>query len=360
MSAQPIEPGFEEGWDVKPKLVKPAPRPKNRRDRAQLEAYGVGDRMGKLVERLEIRSEYPDVSLSATGLVQLDKIANLTARQLIVLAGLPGAGKTALAAQLAGAITAGEGLPALYCVAEGDADDFLLRMAAAHAQIPFSRVKKAPTPKDVLDVRKALAQWADQGLLICECPGATPEEIYQLAVRVIEKRGRLGGVFADNLAGMRPSDERLRQDNLHVWYGSMIQEFNAMKLGYASGGLDTLILVMHHLTTPAGQEGKLPGASHLAGSKVIERFADTVMLLHEIPESMRADAIVNGGVAAHTHKLVMAKIRNDAKCVLPLNFIGRELRFVDPAGASPEAYDMPAPPSDRSLELRARLAAIDD
>jgi replicative DNA helicase len=277
-----------------------------------------------------------------TGLNRLDEaLGGFLSPGLHVLQAAPGAGKTAMAMQVA----AGCQFPALIVSAEMPIIELFRRLIARETQTYLGKLKSGELgPREVerlaIETAKALPQLA----LMDGLRGfASPELIRDAAVSL---RDRLG-------------DEHclVVLDSLHTWARSGRNPMNAPATDYDSlnvalvsaadiaAGINCPLLLVAHRNRAGQEKGGLHAAK---GTGDIEYLAETLIDLERTKDE-RPDE--NGEVAV-TAKL--HKNRNGlAGTNIPLRFSGRlqEFRDADGEAAQSTGSRMPAKRSQARAEL---------
>jgi replicative DNA helicase len=328
--------------------------------RRGLRSVHISDTVEPILAELRLRAEFPNVTLTQSGLANLDEVVWLDYGTLTVVAARPGVGKTVLGAQLARQ-WAVEGEVWLY-VTEMTIQDWVLRLVAAHAQVSFTSLRKAPTAQAVAAAERALEELAGLSIRFVQCAGWGINDVIAHARKGAATLGQPRGIIVDNLGGL--TTQAARRSDRDLWFGDIIKQLAILRLPDSEGGIGAPVVAIHHLNRDGagGLSGtQRPASSSLAGSDQIERDADTLLLLHRLAKPVDGFSGSADGPdwpAGTTHEAIVAKNRFGEPCVLPLRFVGEELRFEDPAGARPQPYTLPEAPSGDAVELRRRLAEL--
>lgn len=257
-----------------------------------------------------------EVGWLLTGIAALDKILlGFQGSQLIVLAGRPGAGKSALAAQFASFISAhainskgepeGQNESTLLISLEMSAAEYARRMIAAKAAIDSKIMKNNAPLVDDQDIRiaQSASVVASSRLRIDDSPAQTLSQIAANARRW-KRKDSLGFLVIDYLQKVKEP------------YGK--NENRANVIGRISTGLKNLakelnipILALCQLNRESEKEDRPPRMSDLRESGDIEQDADVVLLLHN--KTPKGDVI--GPV-----DVIVAKNRDGAEGIVPLVF----------------------------------------
>lgn len=272
-----------------------------------------------------------------TGLPGVDElIGGLQAPDLVIVAGATGAGKTAMAVQLALA-AARRSVTTMYASLEMSAAQLATRMLAMETEIEHHRLRMGrlaqPEFETVLAARRRIREWP---LHIVDRGGQTLDQISTAARRYA--RSGLGLLVVDYLQFMRPSREA--QNTMRVY-----------QIAEMTGGLKALakdlgipIVLLSQLSrAPSQRDIKRPNLSDLRDSGSIEQDADIVCLLYRKAyylERERPDE--SDGEAVHSEweekmakvagrlEFIVAKNRHGATGTVDLRWDGPTMQVRDP------------------------------
>ena len=223
-----------------------------------------------------------------TGLELLDrKLGGLHPSDLIILAGRPSMGKTALATNIAfsaaeasqraadGDATAGEGGVVLFFSLEMSAEQLATRILSERSEIPSDQLRRGEVKSEEFTRFVTASQEIHRvPLLIDDTPALSISAVRTRARRAKRQHGGLALVVVDYLQLLQPPPGR-RNDN-------RVQE-----IGEISRGLKTLakelevpVLALSQLSRQVEtREDKRPQLSDLRESGSIEQDADVVMFI---------------------------------------------------------------------------------
>lgn len=158
----------------------------NRRNRLFNAADLIRDHLDVIAERADVTE--PDAGIRTTWRAFDDLTGGLRAGQLIVIAGRPGMGKSAVAAGIALRVALTYGLRVLTVSIEMSLQELLDRYVAATARIDLTRVRAGIDPaEDPHAWAKAQAEadkFDDKNLWILDDPTATLPSIHSAAQRI--------------------------------------------------------------------------------------------------------------------------------------------------------------------------------
>lgn len=162
--------------------------------------------LNRAVDRIEklYASRSPITGL-ATGFDDLDKkTAGLQPADLVIVAGRPSMGKTALALNIAEhAAMVGEGAVLVFSM-EMPSDQLVVRMLSSLGRIDQTRMRTGDMHEDDWPrFTSAVSQLKDKKLYIDDTPALTPNDLRTRARRVAREAGGLGLIVVDYLQLMR-------------------------------------------------------------------------------------------------------------------------------------------------------------
>ena len=250
------------------------------------------------------------------GLEGLDRrTGGLKRGEMLVLAGRPGMGKTALGCCIARA-TASAGEPTFFASLEmGDtslSDRILADVAyERHRQIPYYSIANGNlNDAQAMRVIEAARRQREWPLMIDPAPGLTVSQIAARARRqsqILERQGRrLGLVIVDHMHIVKPSN---RYSGARV---NEVGEISAALKGLAKE-LDVPVLALAQLSRQVeNRDDKRPTMADLRDSGTIEQDADVVMFVYREAyylerENAPVDLLID---AKDQLEVIIAKQRN--------------------------------------------------
>ncbi len=214
-----------------------------------------------------------EVSGIPTGLADLDKLTDgLKPGDLIILAGRPSMGKSALALNIAEHVAVVERKPVMVFSLEMSAKQLGQRMLSSLGRINNKRLASAKlTDDDWTSMTAALGRLHTAPLVIDETPALSPAQIRARARRQVRKHKGLALIVIDYLQLMRGSGE-----NRH-------QELSAITKALKSiaKSLHVPVLCLSQLSRKVeDRTDKRPMMSDLRESGAIEEDADVVAMVY--------------------------------------------------------------------------------
>ncbi|MBX6322882.1 MAG: replicative DNA helicase [Rhodospirillaceae bacterium] len=305
-----------------------------------------------------------------TGLLDLDrKLGGLHPSDLVVLAGRPSMGKTALATNIAfnaaaayreetdalGTVRVAEGAKVAFFSLEMSAEQLATRILAEKVGVSSDRIRRGEVREsDFLKLVAAAQELSRIPLFIDDTPALTVAGLRTRARRLKRQQG-LGLIVVDYLQLMRPSPG-VRAEN-------RVQEISEVTRGLKAIAkeLNVPVLALSQLSRAVEQrEDKRPQLADLRESGTIEQDADVVMFIyreqyyHERAEpkqrpdesddkfQQRMDRYQERGAKIHNvAEVIIAKQRHGPVGSVHLFFDGTITKFdnLSREEGAPESYD---------------------
>lgn len=265
------------------------------------------------IERLYQRKEM--VTGVPTGLHDLDvQTAGLQPSDLIIVAGRPSMGKSALVAGIAEHVGVVERIPVAIFSLEMSKEQLVHRMLCAHARVDVHRARTGfLSQSDWPKLTNAAGKLSEAPLLVDDTPAASALEIRAKARR-LKSHHPLGLIIVDYLQMMRGS---FRSENRQQEISEISKSLKAL-----AKELRLPVIAVSQLSrAPEQREDKRPQLSDLRESGAIEQDADLVLLLFR--EEVYRPSDENRGRA----EVIIAKQRNGPIGTLPLVFLKEFTRF---------------------------------
>jgi replicative DNA helicase len=232
------------------------------------------DALLRLAERFDAmyNGEIEDNALMS-GISDLDRITNgFRPEELVIIGARPSMGKTAFSLELLNAFSR-KGKRSLYFSLEMPTEDMLARMAAAHAGVGISQLKRGlVTPEEYDKVMNGFAIMNEYPIVWDDKPGQTAEQMLAKARKVKREQG-LDVIFIDYLGfmgspapGMRPYD---------------VVTHNVKAVKAMARELKVPVILLAQLSRAnTVRDDKRPQLSDLRESGEVEQTGDQIMFLH--------------------------------------------------------------------------------
>jgi replicative DNA helicase len=287
--------------------------------RGQQQYAVLGTLLAGVVERIEElynRDNPSEVTGIETGFKDLDeKTAGLQAGDLVIVAGRPSMGKSALAVNIGEHVALQLKLPVLIFSMEMGAHQLALRMIASVGRLQSQNLRTGRLQADDWNkLSAALGRLNEAPILIDETPALTVMEVRSRTRRVAKQYGKLGLVIVDYLQLMQAQGQG---------------ENRATEISEISRGLKALakelkvpVMALSQLNRSLEQRpNKRPVMSDLRESGAIEQDADVILFIYrdEVYDPDSKDK----GVA----EIIIGKQRNGPIGTVRLTFLGEYTRF---------------------------------
>ncbi|KVP76900.1 replicative DNA helicase [Burkholderia ubonensis] len=278
---------------------------------------GVGEYLTEVVQRLDQEHRGEAAAAISTGLSDLDfKLGGgINGGDLIIIAGRPSMGKTALAMAIGEHVAEREGAVAMFSL-EMPGKQLMQRAIARHGDLPLHVVRNGSrmTDADWPKLTHAVQVISEMPLMIDDSAGLSLPEITSRS-RAVKRKVGLKLIIVDYLQLMTGGpDER---HDLRI--GSYSAGLKAL-----AKQLDVPVIALSQLNRALEQRpNKRPIMADLRDSGAIEQDADTIIFVYrdEVYHENSPDA----GIA----EAIIAKQRNGALGTAYLAFIHEQAKFGD-------------------------------
>ena len=291
-------------------------------------------------ERVE-RGEIVGVS---TGMPSVDEaLGYIEPGAMVILAGRPGMGKSALGLQWA-VNAARAGAPTLFFSFEMSARELGRRVLSAASGVPVSVIKRGRHADSLGVLLKAERELADLPVAIEDASGQTPSMMAVKARGWQRRWGRLGLLLVDHLHIARPEAGAERHGGTYA----VGQVSNALKR--LAKDLEVPVLALAQLNRGVeSRDEKRPSLGDLRQSGEIEQDADQVCFVHRPeyylpkaePEALpgeNVEKLMQRRSAWHDQRdrlrgkaeLLIEKSRDGQSGMVPLTFDGPTTSFSEP------------------------------
>ncbi|MEO0081685.1 MAG: replicative DNA helicase [candidate division WOR-3 bacterium] len=278
--------------------------------------------LGPEVERLERAAlEKQLVTGVKTGFQDLDKMTSgLQPGELIIIAGRPSMGKTALALNIAVNASLESKIAVAIFSLEMSTEVLVQRLICSEAEISMQNLRRGMlSGKDRTRLAAATGPLSQAEIYIDDTPALTALEIRARARRKAAEK-HLGLVIIDYLQLMEAGGPRTRERNRQQEITEISRALKAM-----AKELDTPVIALSQLSRlPEHRTDKRPQLADLRESGSIEQDADLVLLLFREEFYRPEDESVRGKA-----EVIIAKQRNGPLGTVMLTFRGHCMRFAD-------------------------------
>jgi len=265
------------------------------------------------IERLYQRKEL--VTGVSTGLHDLDvQTAGLQPADLIIVAGRPSMGKSALATCIAEHVGVVNRVPVVVFSLEMSKEQLVHRMLCAHARVDVHKARTGfLSQSDWPRLTTAAGKLSEAPILIDDAPSISALELRAKARRLKSQHG-VGLIIVDYLQMMRGS---FRSENRQQEISEISKSLKSL-----AKELNVPVLAVSQLSrAPEQRDDRRPQLSDLRESGAIEQDADVVLLLFR--EEVYHPNEENRGKA----ELIIAKQRNGPVGSIQMTFLKEYTRF---------------------------------
>jgi replicative DNA helicase len=274
--------------------------------------------LGEVYEKLDhIHSHDSEITGVTTGFVDLDRLTSGMQRSdLLILAGRPSMGKTALALNIAHSVAVKAHLPVGIFSIEMSAEQLAQRLISIQAQVESQRLRNGRMSETDWDrLVQAVGVLSEAPIFVDDTPGLSTLEMRTKARRLHTEQG-LGLIIVDYLQLMQGASSTENR----------VQEISAISRGLKALAreLDVPIMALSQLSrAPDQRPNHEPMLSDLRESGSIEQDADLVMFIYRDfkynPETERP----------HVADVILAKHRNGPTGTVHLFYQDALMKFLD-------------------------------
>ena len=263
-----------------------------------------------------------------TGYTEFDKLtAGLQAGELIVIAGRPSMGKSALAVNIAENAAIGAKVPTAIFSMEMPSQQLAFRMISSLGRVDQTHLRTGNFPdEDWSRINTAVQLMSDAPIFIDDSASLSPTEIRARARRLKREHG-LGLIVVDYLQLMQVHGST---ENRATEISEISRSLKAL-----AKELELPIIALSQLNRSVEQRtDKRPVMSDLRESGAIEQDADLIVFIYR--EEVYNQDTPRKGIA----DINIAKQRNGPIGDFPLTFVGRFTKFENwvPEAYADEAY----------------------
>jgi len=263
-----------------------------------------------------------------TGYTEFDKLtAGLQSGELIVIAGRPSMGKSALAVNIAENAAIGAKVPTAIFSMEMPSQQLAFRMISSLGRVDQTHLRTGKFPdEDWSRINTAVQLMSDAPIFIDDSASLSPTEIRARARRLKREHG-LGLIVVDYLQLMQVHGSK---ENRATEISEISRSLKAL-----AKELELPIIALSQLNRSVEQRtDKRPIMSDLRESGAIEQDADLIVFIYR--EEVYNQDTPRKGIA----DICIAKQRNGPIGDFPLTFVGRFTKFENwvPEAYADEAY----------------------
>ncbi len=262
----------------------------------------------------------------ATGFSELDKkTSGLQNGDLIIIAGRPSMGKTALAMNIVSNVAIEQSKPVLVFSLEMPIDTLVLRIISAFGHIDSRKIRSGEmTETDWGSFAHATKAIEENNILIDETPSVSPTEVRAKARRIKRQYPELALIMVDYLQLMTVYD---RNENRTQEISKISRSLKALakEIGVPVIALSQLNRGVE--SRPKANKGRIPQMADLRESGSIEQDADIVAFVYR-DEQYHEENYSNPEEIGKAD-LKIAKHRNGETGNIKLAWISQYTRFED-------------------------------
>ena len=310
--------------------------------RNKQEITNVKDIIKDVVNRVHEMQEKKGFKGTETGFSELDKLTSgLQNGDLIIIAGRPSMGKTALSMNIVEHVAIHNSTPVAVFSLEMPTEQLVIRMISSFGRIDSSKLRDGDMSEiDWNSFNHAVRAFEENTILIDETPSITPTEIRAKCRRLKRKYPDLGLIMVDYLQLMTvhgKSENRVQEiSEISRSLKALAKEINVpvIALSQLNRGVES--------RSKTGK-GRIPQMADLRESGSIEQDADIIGFIYR-DEVYHDDSYTNPEEVGKAD-LRIAKHRNGATGNIKLAFVGQYSKFEDLAfedrfqGVSDEQMD---------------------
>ena len=287
--------------------------------RGAQQVAAIGTLLASVVDRIETlynRDDPSDVTGVPTGFSDLDRMTSgLQPGDLVVVAGRPSMGKTALALNMGEHVALAAGLPVVVFSMEMGATQLALRLIGSVGRLDQHKLRTGRlAAEDWEKLTTALGRLNEAPILIDETPALNAIEVRSRARRLMKSYGKLGLVIVDYLQLMQATTTGENR-------ATEISEISRSMKSLAKE-LKVPVMALSQLNRSLEQRpNKRPVMSDLRESGAIEQDADVILFIYR--DEVYNPETQDKGVA----EIIIGKQRNGPIGTVRLTFLGEYTRF---------------------------------
>ena len=288
-------------------------------ERGAQQVVTIGTLLAGVVDRIETlynRDDPSDVTGVPTGFTDLDRMTSgMQPGDLVVVAGRPSMGKTALALNIGEHVALAAGLPVVVFSMEMGASQLALRLIGSVGRLDQHKLRTGRLAADDWEkLTAALGRLNEAPILIDETPALNAIEVRSRARRLMRTYGKLGLVIVDYLQLMQATASGENR-------ATEISEISRSMKSLAKE-LKVPVMALSQLNRSLEQRpNKRPVMSDLRESGAIEQDADVIVFIYR--DEVYNPETQDKGIA----EIIIGKQRNGPIGTVRLTFLGEYTRF---------------------------------
>ncbi len=274
------------------------------------------------IDELYNRDSTSEITGVPTGFVDLDRMTSgLQPGDLVIVAGRPSMGKTALSLNIGETVAIDSGLPVAVFSMEMGGAQLAMRMLGSVGRLDQHRLRTGKLiDEDWPRLTHAIQKMNDAQLYIDETPALSSIELRARSRRLARQCGKLGLIIVDYLQLMSansPGENRATE----------ISEISRNLKGLAKE-LNCPVIALSQLNRSLEQRpNKRPVMSDLRESGAIEQDADVILFIYR-DEVYNPDSPDKG-----TAEIIIGKQRNGPIGAVRVTFLGQYTKFDNYSGS---------------------------
>jgi len=263
----------------------------------------------------------------ATGFNDLDEqMSGLQRSDLVIVAGRPSMGKTALAMNFVEHAAIDLNLPVAIFSMEMPGSQLSMRLLASLSRVNAQRLRTGHLHDDDWPrLTSTLGMLADKPIFIDDTPALSPLELRSRARRLSREHGKLGLIVVDYLQLMQAQDS---QETRATEISNITRSLKIL-----AKELDVPLLALSQLNRSLeSRTDKRPVMSDLRESGAIEQDADVILFIYR--DEVYNEDSKDKGIA----EIIIGKQRNGPVGKVRLTFLGEYTRFESYAPSEAAGY----------------------
>jgi replicative DNA helicase len=282
--------------------------------------HDIHQLLSQVMERVDFlysRENPSDITGVATGFGDLDRMTSgLQEGDLVIVAGRPSMGKTALALNIAEHVAVAEKRPVAVFSMEMSGTQLAARMLGSMSRIDQHKLRTGRlTDEDWNRLADGLGKLHEAPIHIDETGSLNPLELRSRARRLARQYGKLGMIVVDYLQLMVTSGKR--EENRATELSEISRSLKAL-----AKELGVPVVALSQLNRSVDQRpDKRPIMSDLRESGALEQDADLILFIYR-------DEVYNRETGEKGKaEIIVGKQRNGPTGTVELTFLGQYTRF---------------------------------